>query len=167
MRVWFHVFPFCPNTVYLQETFYRNVSLIVSALSLVNSICCLCLSFDIYLIEYFMANYNCLCLWPRMESLIQYQTSICLDVIGFFFIIFNWRMITLQCCIGFGYTTTGISYKYTYIPSLLNLPRTIPSPPPPQVITEHQAELPELYSSFPLLLLLLSRSSRVWLCATP
>ena len=84
MRAWFHLFLSCPNIVYLQETFCRNVSLIIPALSLVNSICCLCLSFDIYLIEYFMVNYNCLCLWPRMESLIQYQTSICLDVTGFF-----------------------------------------------------------------------------------
>ena len=127
MRAWFHLFPFCPNIVYLQETFYRNVSLIASALSLVNSICCLCLSFDIYHTEYFMVNYNCLCLWPRMNSLIQYQTSICLDVIGLF-IIFNWRMIALQCCVGFCYRTTWTSYKYTYIPFLLNLPPTIPSP---------------------------------------
>ena len=37
---------------------------------------------------------------------------------------------------------------YTYIPSFLDLP---PSPPShPQVITEPRAELPVLYSSFPL-----------------
>ena len=35
----------------------------------------------------------------------------------------------------------------TCIPSLLNLP---PTPTPRLVITEHQAELPELRSSFPL-----------------
>ena len=52
-------------------------------------------------------------------------------------------------------------------------PLSQPSSHPPlsqplQVITEHQAELPVLYSSFPLLLLLLlSRFSRVRLCATP
>ena len=34
--------------------------------------------------------------------------------------IFNWRIITLQYCVGFCYTATGISHKSTYVPSLLN-----------------------------------------------
>ena len=42
-----------------------------------------------------------------------------------------------------------VTYKYTYIPSLLYFPPT-PSFPPFKVITEHQAELPVLNSSFPL-----------------
>ena len=41
-----------------------------------------------------------------------------------------------------------INCMYTYIPSFLDLPPN--SPPHPQAITEHRAELPVLYSSFPL-----------------
>ena len=44
----------------------------------------------------------------------------------------------------------------------------LPFNPPYQIIPEHWSELPVLFSSFPLLLLLLlSRFSRVRLCATP
>ena len=50
----------------------------------------------------------------------------------FVVIISDWSIIAVQCC------PTGISYKYTYIPSLLSLPPC--SIPPLWVITEHQAE---------------------------
>ena len=40
----------------------------------------------------------------------------------------NWRIIALLCCVGFCHTTKWISHKYTYVPSLLNLPQ--PSTPP-------------------------------------
>ena len=60
----------------------------------------------------------------------------------FVVIISDWSIIAVQCC------PTGISYKYTYIPSLLSLPPC--SIPPLWVITEHQAELPLVYRSFPL-----------------
>ena len=44
--------------------------------------------------------------------------------------IFNWRIIALHYCIGFCHTSTWISHRYTYVPSLLNLPPTShPFPP--------------------------------------
>ena len=54
--------------------------------------------------------------------------------------LFNWSIITFQCCAGFCYTTKWTSYVYTYIPSL------IPSP------WGHHTEVRSrvLYSSFPL-----------------
>ena len=42
---------------------------------------------------------------------------------------FNWRIIALQCYVGFCYTTVQIRYKYTYIPSLLSLPPNSTSHP--------------------------------------
>ena len=38
--------------------------------------------------------------------------------------IFNWRIITLPCCVGFCHTSARISHWYTYLLSLLNLPPT-------------------------------------------
>ena len=38
--------------------------------------------------------------------------------------IFNWRIIALQYCVGFCQTSTWISHRYTYVPSLLNPPPT-------------------------------------------
>ena len=42
--------------------------------------------------------------------------------ISFLKFTFNWRMIALQCCIGFCLTTTWISCKYTYVPFPLGHP---------------------------------------------
>ena len=65
--------------------------------------------------------------------------------------IFNQRIIALQYCVGICHTTTWVSHKYIYVPSLLNLlPLPPPHPPPPRVISEHQAGLPTLHSSSPL-----------------
>ena len=65
----------------------------------------------------------------------------------FFKMYFNWNIIAFQCCVGLCSTTAWLNYKYTYIPSLLSL---LPTCLPPQVIPEHQAELPVLHSSLPL-----------------
>ena len=59
--------------------------------------------------------------------------------------IFNWRIITLQCCVGFCYTTTWISYKYMYIPSFWNLPCNSPFQP-----SQRQVGFRMLYSCFQL-----------------
>ena len=60
--------------------------------------------------------------------------------VAFLLFISNWRIIALQCCVGFFFffftsTPVGfccipvwISYKYTYIPSLLGLPTAHPHP---------------------------------------
>ena len=63
------------------------------------------------------------------------------------FIYFNWKIITLQYCIGFCHTVTWINHRYICIPSLLNLPLSTHFL---QVVTEHQSELPESYSKFSL-----------------
>ena len=44
--------------------------------------------------------------------------------------IFNWRIIALQCCVGFCHSTTWISHRYTYVLSFLNLPSTSHPVPP-------------------------------------
>ena len=38
--------------------------------------------------------------------------------------IFNWRIIALQYCVGFCQISTWVSHRYTYVPSLINLPPT-------------------------------------------
>ena len=45
-------------------------------------------------------------------------------VLFFFFILenFYWRIIALQCCVGFCYTTMWISYKYALIPPSWGFP---------------------------------------------
>ena len=58
-----------------------------------------------------------------------------------------WSIIALQCCVAFCCIIKWISYMYTCIFSLLE---HHPYTHPHQVTTEHWAELPVLYSRFPL-----------------
>ena len=59
-------------------------------------------------------------------------------------------MIALQYCFGFCHDSTWISPRNMYAPSLLNLLPISHLIQPLQVVTEHQVELPALYSKFPL-----------------
>ena len=71
--------------------------------------------------------------------------------LGVWFCFFlSWRIIILQCCVGFCCTTTAISHNCIYIssPSWASLPP--PPIPPLWASTEYQAGFPVLYSSFPL-----------------
>ena len=52
-------------------------------------------------------------------------------------IIFNWRITAWQYCIGFCHTSTWISHRYKYVPSLLKLPLISHPILPLPVVTEH------------------------------
>ena len=61
--------------------------------------------------------------------------------------IFSWRIIALQYCVGFCRTSTWVSHRYTYIPSLLNLPPTSHPILSLWAVTDPQFES---YDKFPL-----------------
>ena len=63
---------------------------------------------------------------------------------------FNWRIIALQYWFHFCHTSTWISHRCTYGPSLLHLPPTSHCLPPLWVVTEPEFDFPESYSKFPL-----------------
>ena len=68
-----------------------------------------------------------------------------------FKIYFNWSVTALQCCASFCCAALSISCENTLIYPLPNCPPPTPTPIlPPQVSTEPRAELPVLYSGFPL-----------------
>ena len=74
---------------------------------------------------------------------------------------FNWRIISLQCHVSFCCTTRWISYRSTWIPSLLG-PPSHALIPPLEATPERGAEFPALDSS----LLLFSTWSSVHVNAT-
>ena len=68
----------------------------------------------------------CILLWLSDISL-----CVCVSYLLFnIFIIFNWRVIALQYCVGFHHTAAWISHSYTYAPpSWASLPPSTPSHP--------------------------------------
>ena len=52
------------------------------------------------------------------------QVCVCCHPVLLFFILekFYWSIISLQCCVGFCYTTMWISYKYAFIPPSRGFP---------------------------------------------
>ena len=73
------------------------------------------------------------------------------DWVYFFLLfMFNWRITALQYCVGFCHTSAWLSHKYTYVPSLLNLPPASHPFPPLEVVIEPWLDFPESYSKFPL-----------------
>ena len=67
----------------------------------------------------------------------------------FLFFFFNWRIIALQNLVVLCQTSIWISRRYTYSPSLLNLPSPSLSYPS-RLIQSSLFELPEPHSKFPL-----------------
>ena len=63
--------------------------------------------------------------------------------------IFNSRTIILQCCVDFCHTSTWMSHRYTYVPSLLNLPPTSHPFPLCYVVTEYQVWAPYVIQQIP------------------
>ena len=62
------------------------------------------------------------------------------DIHGYYFFIslfFIWRIIVLQCCVGFCHTAMWISHNHIHIPSLLSLPPACPHPTP---LGHHRAQ---------------------------
>ena len=59
------------------------------------------------------------CTSRAVSYVVLYSHSLVLSwVLVFLLLFFNWKIIALQCCVSFCYTTTWISYMYAYIPSL-------------------------------------------------
>ena len=69
---------------------------------------------------------------------------------SFWHFFLNWRIIAIQNFAIFCQTSTWISHRYTYVPSLLNLPSVSLPISPLKLNTEPLFEFPESYSKFPL-----------------
>ena len=96
----------------------------------------------------YTANVFSLCFPMKINHKLEYLLcqSTCPDL----FFLLNWRIISLQYCVGFCHLSTWIRHRETYIPSVLNLCLTSHSTPPLQVDTGHWFEFPESYEKSPL-----------------
>jgi len=83
----------------------------------------------------------------KVMLMLLFWGQYCFQKILFSFI---WRIISLQCCVGFSHTSAWTSHGCTYVSSLLNLLPSSHPILPLQVVTEQQVEPLVLYSSFPL-----------------
>ena len=89
--------------------------------------------------------------WYRTIYIIKRDEQIIYLILdGKSLLFFYWRIIALQNFVVFCQTSTWISHRYAYIPSLLNLLPISLSIPPLQVDTEILFEFPERYSKFQL-----------------
>ena len=101
---------------------------------------------------------------PTMKSLIpprSHDFSASVDMVMWFLsfilllwcniyiFLFYWGIIALPYCVGFCHTSTWISHKFTYIPSLLS-PAHLPPHPAPLACHRALAELPVSHSKFAL-----------------
>ena len=89
-------------------------------------------------------NYNYVLEIQSQSRLAQSPESyfMCLNLF-----IFNGRIISLQCCVGFFYTSTWICWYICPLP--LEPPFNLPPLLTLQVVTEYWVELPASYSKFP------------------
>ena len=62
------------------------------------------------------ADFRAFLLWPKLLGVLGWDCTF-----NFCKFIFNWRIISLQYCVGFCHTSTWISHRDTYIPFLLTL----------------------------------------------
>ena len=59
---------------------------------------------------------------------LAFSVCVCMLRVIIYLFIFDWKIISLQYSVGFCHTSTGISHRYTYVLSLLNLPSSPPHP---------------------------------------
>ena len=103
--------------------------------------------------------------WQPYASIFFFSKPSRVNMIPLFFVefIFNWRIIALQCCVGFCHVSTRISHRYAYIRSRLNLPPTSLPIPPPHAVREQDLSSLLSYSKFSLSYL--SWGCLPWWCA--
>ena len=76
--------------------------------------------------------------WDKTSS-VQNSTWHTVSASHFIYLFsFDWRIMALQCCVGFCHAATWINHRYIHVLSLLKLTPTSHPIPPIQVVTEHR-----------------------------